>query len=543
MTFYGARINVPVRSLVSILVLEPTLGLDTSQPSVDAPLGSTPSASNMILREGGIEPRSGLQLRNTNPQPINGPVLGGQEVWDVGGVRYPIVSGRTQVAWFSNGSWSLLSYVSAGGVDASPNGSTTSYWDGTQIYYANRDQNIAVLANGSYQSLYCWESNTTVYSTLTGAPRAKYVASFDNYILAFNIRDPGSATSDFVQRVQWNDRGSASSWTGGLSGFEDLLTMKGEGTRIVAQDNLVILFSTNEIWQGYPSNFPFVFRFEPYDRSVGCPYPWTVADTPLGLIFLSRNLQTYLLPKAGGPAQPIGQRIHRTIRDSIDAADRSWGIYDYSTNHYQLYIPTQGGSGYPQSAVFLNLDEGSWAPQTYDTSLSLTRGFAITGLAQTSSATSWDGALGITWDGTNKTWDSFNTTTVVADRRDVYVGSSAGTVYVYDSNATTDNGVAIPCRWRSTALWGDMPGRQKTVTEWRVDYQSESASSLTLKFSQNQGGSFEQGTGVDLPATSGASQAIAYPYLSAGYPCFQVESEGQRYRLFRFYIQARIGGR
>ena len=546
MPFYGARLNVPVRSLTSILVVEPTLGLDTSQPSVDAPLGSTPSASNVILREGGIEPRPVLQLRNANPQPINGPVLGGNEVWDVQGVRYPIVSGRTQLAWFSNGSWSLLSYVSAGGVDAAPVGSSTSYWDSTQIYYADRDENIAVLTNGSYQSLYCWQSNKTVYSTLTGAPRAKYVAAFDNYILAFNIRDPGSATSDYVQRVQWNDRGSASSWTGGLSGFEDLLTMKGEGTRIVAQDNRVILFSTNEIWQGYPSNFPFVFRFEPYDRSVGCPYPWTVADTPLGLIFLSRNLQTYLLPKAGGPAQPIGQRIHRTIRNSIDAADRAWAIYDYSTNHYELYYPKQGGTGYPQSAIFLNLDEGSWAPQTFDEvggGLSLTRGFAVTGLAQTSSATSWDGSLGIVWNSAaGRTWDSFNTTTTVADRRDVYLGSSSGTVYIYDSVATMDNTVTVPCRWRSSALWGDIPARDKTVTEWRVDYQADSASSLTVAFSQNQGASFEQGIGVSLPAISGASQMGAYPYLSAAYPCFEVSSEGQKYRLFRFYVAARIGG-
>src|SRR5207247_3619549 len=112
--------------------------------------------------------------------------------------------------------------------------------------------------------------------------RPIFVAAYDNYLLAFNIRDPGSAQSDFVQRVQWNDRGSASSWTGGLAGYEDLLAMRGQGTRIVTQDNRVILFSDAEIWQGYPSNFPFVFRFEPLDRSIGCPYSWTISDTPQG---------------------------------------------------------------------------------------------------------------------------------------------------------------------------------------------------------------------------------------------------------------------
>jgi hypothetical protein len=500
------------------------------------------------MREGALEMRPVLQLRNTNPQPMAVPVTGGWEFQDTLNNRFPMVSGTTNLAWFSTGSWSQLSYVSAYGISEPPTGSSTSYWDATQVYYPTQDQNIAVLANGSYQSLYCWQSNTTVFSTLTGAPRAKFIAAYDNYLLAFNIRDSGSAASEYVQRVQWNDRGSASSWTGGLSGFEDLLAMRGQGTRIVAQDNRVILFSDAEIWQGYPSNFPFVFRFEPLDRSVGCPYSWTISDTPRGIIFLARNLQTYLLPKGGGVAVPIGQRLYRTIRESIDAPERSWSVYDQATDQLQLYHPVQGGSGYPQRAVYLNMTEGSWAQQSFDAvggRLSLTRGFAVTGLAQSSSATSWDGAgaAGLTWDNANRAWASFDTQTATADRRDVYIGSSKGTVYVMDSVATMDSGIAVPCKWRSTALWGEIPERSKTLTECRIDYQGNSASSITIKFSQNQGASFDAGVRLALPANSAISQAIAYPYVNARFPMLQVESEGQRYRLFRFFLTARLGGR
>lgn len=545
MPFYGARLQLPVRSLTSVLITEPVLGLNVAQPSVDAPLGSTPSSENFIMREGALECRPALQLRTTNPQPLSVGITGGWEFQDTNNNRYPLVSGTTTLAWYSNGSWSRLSYVSAFGTNSPPAGSQTSYWDATWVYYANRDQNLAILANGSYQSLYCWESNTTVFSTLTGAPPAKTVTTFDDYILAFNIRDPGSNTSDYVQRVQWNDRGSASSWTGGLSGFEDLLSMRGEGTRIIAQDNRVILFSDQEIWQGYPSNFPFVFRFEPYDHSVGCPYPWTISDTPQGLIFLSRDLQTYLLPKGGGAATPIGGQFHRSIRDSIDAPVRAWSVFDQATRQWQLYYPTIGGTGYPQRAVYLNVDEGSFAQQSFDPvggGISLTRGFMVTGLATSSTATTWDMEIPA-WDTVALTWDQFGGGTVSADRRDVYLGSSTGTVYVMDSRATNDNGTPITNRWRSTALWGEMPDRQKTVTEWRVDYQADSNSSLTLKFSQNQGASFEQAVGLSLPATSNASQVIAYPYLSAQFPQFEVTSEGQRFRLFRFWTTARIGGR
>ncbi len=544
MALYGVPLNIPNRSLTSVLLIEPTLGLDSSQPSVDAPLGSTPQSENFIMREGALEMRPVLQLRNNNPQPLAVPVTGGWEFQDTVNNRFPVVSGTTTLAWFSTGSWSQMSYVSAAGINDAPTGSANSYWDATQIYYALRDQNIAVLANGSYQSLYCWESGTTIFSTLTGAPRAKFVTAYDNYLLAFNV----SGGSDYVQRVQWNDRGSASSWTGGLSGFEDLLAMRGQGTRIVAQDNRVILFSDAEIWQGYPSNFPFVFRFEPLDRSVGCPYSWTISDTPKGLIFLARNLQTYLLPKGGGVAVPIGQRLYRTIRNNIDAPERAWSVYDHSTDQFQLYHPIMGGSGYPQRAVHLNLTEGSWAQQSYDPvggGLSLTRGFTVTGLAQSSRATSWDsaGAAGFTWDNANRNWASFDTQTVTADRRDLYIGSSAGTVFLLDSNATTDNGSPVPCRWRSTALWGEIPGRSKTVTELRADYQGDSASSMTVRFSQNQGASFDAGVGLSLPPNSAISQVVAYPYVNARFPLFQIESEGQRYRAFRFYLTARLGGR
>ncbi len=546
--FYGIPLQIPPRSLTSTLIVEPTLGLDSSQPSVDAPLGTTPSAENFIMREGALEPRPMLTLRSTNPQPLSTPVLGGWEFSDVANNRYPVISGTTVLAWYSTGSWSRLSYVAAGGVNSPPAGSNISYWDATQIYYDKQDENIAVLANGSYQSLYCWQSNTTVFSTLTGAPQAKCVGALDNYLVAFNILDPGSQSSAFVQRVQWSDRGSASSWTGGLSGFEDLLDMRGQGTRVLSQENRLILFSDAEVWQGTTSDFPFVFRFQPLDRSVGCPYPFTATPTPLGIIFLARNLQAYLLPKAGGTAVPIGQRMHRDIRNSIDAPERSWSVYDQNTDQWQLYYPIRGGTGRPQRAIYLNLTDGSWAPQSFDRvsgSLSLTRGFAVTGIAASSSATTWGGlqAAGVRWADLSMSWAALNGLTNTQDARSVYIGSSGGTMYELSSTATSDNGIGVESRWRSGGMEGLDPNEQKTVTGFRADYQADSASSLTVRFSQNAGASFEAGRRINLAATSELSQAVDYPYLPARYPMFEVTSQGQRYRLFRFYLTFRKSGR
>ena len=541
---FGSPLNIRIRSTESVAIIEPTLGLDASQPSVDAPLGSTPASDNYIMREGALEPRPMLSLRNTTPQPLGAdPVLGGWDLISVANSRFPIVSGTTRLAAYGLGGnpngWSALSYVSAAGLNDPPAGSSANYWDFCQLYYPARDEMIAIGANGSYQSLYCTQSDTTVFSSLTGAPRAKYVATFNNYVLTFNSKD---GANDLVQRVQWSDRGDPSTWTQGLAGFEDLLDMRGQGTRVLAQENQVVLFSEDEIWRGVERDYPFQFAFQPLDRSVGCPYAWTACQTPLGIIWLGKDYQVYLLPKGGGQAQPIGQRLHRSIRQTIDTPAKAWAVYDHTLSQYHLYYAVKGGSGTPQSAVYLDIQTGSWAPQSFDKNaggLSLTRGFEV---YVSSSATTWGGlvAAGMRWADLNQSWAELQG---ASEERSILVGSSTGTTYTFSSTATSDNGTAVPCTWRSTGLVGDDPSRQKTMTELRIDYQGESSSSLSVRFSPNVGASFGNETRVDLPATSGLSQAIVHPYFTARYPMFEVSSEGHRYRIFRFWNAYRRSGR
>jgi hypothetical protein len=116
-------------------------------------------------------------------------------------------------------------------------------------------------------------------------------------------------------------------------------------------------------------------------------------------------------------------------------------------------------------------------------------------------------------------------------------------MYEFSSTATSDNGTGVESRWRSTGLLGFEPDQQKSVTGLRIDYQANSASSLTIKFSQNAGASFEAGRRINLPATSGISQAQDYPYIPTRYPMLEITSEGQRYRVFRFFVSMRRGGR
>jgi len=116
-------------------------------------------------------------------------------------------------------------------------------------------------------------------------------------------------------------------------------------------------------------------------------------------------------------------------------------------------------------------------------------------------------------------------------------------LYYFNSNATNDNGLPVRSYWQSSALAGDSPTVTKTMTRLYVDYQADNSSRLTVSVSQNQGASFDAAQSLTLPTASGVSQARADTYTPARYPMFKVESEGFRYRLFRFLAELRYGGR
>ena len=150
-------------SLDSVLIVEPVLGFDASHPSVNIQPGGTPFSQNFVIRDGAIEPRPMLVAQSSNQQPVDR-VLGGFEVVNVTGTRYPFITGSTQPAYYAAGTWSVASYVSAYGIDNKPAGSNTQYYDVTQIYDATANEMMAVFGNDSYQTLYAWIAGSTTFS-------------------------------------------------------------------------------------------------------------------------------------------------------------------------------------------------------------------------------------------------------------------------------------------------------------------------------------------------------------------------------------------
>ena len=529
------------RSETTVLLVEPTVGFSVAQPETDLALGQTPESINFYMREGGLEPRSRLSAVASNANPLGLSVTGGFEAVSSVGTPYPLISGTTRWAYYSQGSWSALSYVGS----FVPSGGTTDYWDFVQIYDPPTDEMLAIGACESYQSLCCWGiGSTTTFSTLTEAPRAKFVAAFDNFVMAFNVRDVGSAQSRYVQRIQWSDRGNPRSWvlaTNSLAGFEDLLTAKGQGTRILEMGNRVILFFEQEIWQGYRTAGASSFAFEPLDKSVGTRFSWTIARSPAGLMFLGNDFMIYLLPEDGGSAQAIGKAIQRRLRETIDAPENAWAAYDESLGAYRLHYPIRGGGGLPSKELVLNLSEHNWAPQDYG-SRKLTRGFSAY-LQSAADGITWDAltTAGYTWDTLPYTWDQMQSTSTTVNRT-LFVGSSAGTIYQLSSTESLDDGTVVEAKWRSGALGGDTPDRIKAVNQVRVDCQATNSSQVTIRASRNQGVSFDAGQAVTVPTSSQQTQITGWMQTPARYPTIEVSTENIGMRLYRLWVAMRVGG-
>src|SRR2546428_12835781 len=133
-----SRFGFPARvgqadSLDSVLIVEPTLGLDVSHPRFNAPMVATPYSENYIIRDGGLEPRPVLALRNANPQLVDR-ILGGAEIVSSVGSRFPFASGSSRPIWFSVGSSSVISYVSSLGNHEPPTGRIHSCFDTQQTH-------------------------------------------------------------------------------------------------------------------------------------------------------------------------------------------------------------------------------------------------------------------------------------------------------------------------------------------------------------------------------------------------------------------------
>jgi hypothetical protein len=446
---YGFAPPLRVNSPYTVRAVPLSQGIQLGEAWPLLPPGSTTSMTNLLPLDGVLTPRSRLSSLNTirtlatikGMTPFYQATGAATHVWLSEATIHGLIS--------STGSISLASFVSAGGLGVAGIQSA-SRWQYVHAFAANLDNNMVIAAGpstGTLVALYQTAgsgSGLPLYSYLTSAPKAACVGAFDNYIIAFRIQ----ASAPLVTRVQWCVRGNPSNWTSEGSGFEDLLDMRGSGTRVLGtNDGRLLLFSNLEIWYGVSAPYPSQFQFLPFDRSVGCAAGNTVVETDAGVVFLGSDMALRVIPRGGGASQIISGPISQVLRSYGPAlsANFGWAVYDPDTKIYHLFLdPSLGGV---LKGFVLNVVTGEW------------------GFADYNSPTPDCGAAFRVASG--------------AGTAGLYFGNSTGTVQSANSKTALENGSAVTSIWRSAPIASDLPGNYKQLTQVDLDYRSTSTGAPT----------------------------------------------------------------
>ncbi len=510
----------------------------TEFPVTSAPATSILSGENIWYRRGRIEPRLRIaQLGDNQPVSSSSIPIAGLLYDDLSGERIPIVTAATEISYLDTDNWRNLTYVS-GASDLPPTGGEGDLWFGDVSYLTRRDLNLQVMTNG-VDPHFVWggPSDGTGFSTLTQAPISKDLVLFDDRVVSWNVRELSSA-SRFITRCQWTIAGNPEDSTGIGAGFQDLLHMRGVGTRIFGQEDQMVLASTQELWRGRRTIQPLTFDFSPIRTDLGMAYPRGALLTPFGIVWLHSDYMVYLM--VGEKITPIGEAIQRTLRDTAVSLDKCFFSYNDELQQLTLFY-TKNINQYPQAAFTLHLDENVWTPHTYAHEMSA----AFEGNTSTS-ATTWGGLVG-TLAAQNQTYNE----TLASGTPDEallspFQGNSTtagATAYFYSATTARDGSQIVNGQLITGVLFPQDPTNVKYCDELRLNWQANSASSLSVSVSGNGGGAYQDQQAFSVSVQSQTTQQIVYPSVSGTDHVLRFQSEDTGWSLGLVFAKAKILGR
>jgi hypothetical protein len=221
--------------------------------------------------------------------------------------------------------------------------------------------------------------NAGVFSYITNGPMSAAVAYFDTRLV---FGACGSSGITVPQRVVWSARGDPATYTAPDGGLQDLVDMRGGITKIVTDQQRMVIFSNYQLWQAVPAPFPFGFQFGLMDSSIGCSDPRTIVQTPEGFMFLGTDMNVYLLPTGAVKAQPVGTPVWELLKQShamttppgpyfASAFNATFlngscfACYDNSHAEYRLFVPANPTTEAAGTSLALNLLTNQWSQRSF----------------------------------------------------------------------------------------------------------------------------------------------------------------------------------
>jgi hypothetical protein len=344
------------------------------------------------------------------------------------------------------------------------------------------------------------------YGYLDGAPRYCIdVTNFGNRPIAWRA-------DGITNRVQWPIEGDPTNWTGFGSGSQDLTDMAGDSTRIFAQEDQMVLASSDELWRGRYVGPPYFFSFSRINGRLGMPYERASIQTPVGIFWIDRDMMIYQM--VGEQITPFGAPHHSFLQRVVKAPEVAFFVWNDTLKQLRLFYSVSTTS-YPTQSLTYDFKNAVWTHEVY-------------GHVFHNGASSFieKHRMGDVFNG----YSGFIGT---AFREPLF--TSAGTIGQFAPSATSDFGVATDEDAVFAPINANNLTRRVVLEEVRYDFAAKTASSLTASWSTNFGRTSGFSQRMSLSASSNASQVISYPRLNGQYLTPRIESTGGAWQLRRTY--------
>lgn len=542
---FGNYMKQP-RSENTYAVFKPTTGWNGAG-AIDSPPSSMVSGENVWIEKDKLKPRSGLSklypIYSGSQEMFSGSTL--DALWSFRWITSAASqepsffllglalssASETTFGYFSpsgaapgQGTWSVVSVIGEG----NPGGETyinTFRPYSTQVYSANDSDQVFLFGtapidapNGLITSNpikpFVWVPNSSTYSQAGVMPRVfGDITTFDNSPIVWGAGAPQPI-------VQWPTGSDIYDWSSTGAGSDTLVDAIGRPTRAFAQEDQMILATTEQIWRGRKIGGPYRFAFSLLKSDLGMPLPFAAVQTPFGIFWLNDDYMVYRL--VNNTIEPVGQAILQELRDTayLDFVDAST-FFSFDPRHLTLtlhYATASGQLGSTRAFTLHLAEEGMpWTRQTFKKNLRGATTCAVTNVGSGHHGTSVE--------------------------ENAFLSGTTGFVYFYSDVTNMDSDVLRSSQWMSGGVFTGDPERVKFVDEMKIDCRGDIASNITFRVSGDLGGAFATGKAISVSAQSNTSQVRVFPGVSGAYHTVIATSDDTGWEISRIAARAKVTGR
>jgi len=269
-------------------------------------------------------------------------------------------------------------------------------WTGTEgtTYYDSTVFNDKLLITNQVDAIQQY-TGTGLCTDLSGPPKAKFIESFNNYVVLAHIIDGGTT---YPAKVQWSDTGDETDWTTGNAGSH---TLDDEPDPIIGMRVLnesIVVYKANHIYIGRLIDTINVFQFYHVISGVGLLNNRCIVSHNSVHYFLGSDGQIYGFN--GTRVEGLGDEVRDQIfsRLNTDRLNTCHARKDTRTREIQFYI-TVAGNNWPTEVYKLNYETGAIFLDEVD-NVTATMTFKDATVADED----WD-SDSATWDSDTTRWD------------------------------------------------------------------------------------------------------------------------------------------